>query len=327
MDPSNLVISPLRISTMVVTAHMGTEMNLQTLLECFHERAIPLSWPEEGILKVEYKPVKEKEKEKALQQKVVIGTCSRDELTKRKKSKNIFFNQSTLVIRREVSKSNFKEVNIKLFKNGGVQMTGIPSESFALETLTWLVNELSSFSRPVFVGKAAPHRFAIQLINSDYSVNGTIHREHLHTILNQQYNLFSSFESTIYQGCDTKYFYNEAAPPGAPEGICPCEELCTGNGDGKTLGACKEITISPFHTGSIIITGARSFKQIETAYIFMNKILRRHCSEIIKPHPPPKPPVVKEVKQRKSAEQKEKKPRTRRAAVAKTVTAVTTATS
>ena len=283
---------------MVVTAHLGTTLNLQTLLECFHEQAIPLSWPDEGPLKLEYKPIQPvpadatKEviaKAKAiakLQEKVVIGTCSRDELTSRKKSKNIFFNQATLVVRRRVSPDLFKEVNIKLFRNGGVQMTGIPSDEFAQATLAWLAALLASFSRPVLEGAAAPRNYNIQLINSDYQVNGSINRERLHEILVQEYNLFSSFESTIYQGCDTKYYYNEAAPPTAPEGLCPCgDTICPGTGDGRSIGACKEITISPFHTGSVIITGARRFEQIQKAYVFINKILTRHCAEVIKPHP------------------------------------------
>jgi len=299
MNADALTIGKLRISTMVVTAHLGTTINLLRLMELFHEKAIPLTWPSQGFLKLEYKPIltlkpnatpqeeqKAKQKAKA-QEKIVIGTCVRDELTKRKKSKNIFFNQSTLVVRRQNGlvdgKPNFKEVNIKLFKNGGVQMTGIPSDTFAQETLAWLATELSSFSQPVLDSKATPQRYNIQLINSDYQINGHINREKLHEILVTEYNLFSSFESTIYQGCDTKYFYNEAAPKDAVEGICPCGEMCTGSGDGRTLGQCKEITISPFHTGSIIITGARRFEQIEKAYVFMNKILKKHCREIIKP--------------------------------------------
>ena len=304
MDASTLKIGPLRISTMVVTAHIGTTINLLKLLELFHEKAIPLSWPAEGFLKVEYKPIllakpnatpqeeqKAKQKAKA-QEKIVIGTCSRDELTKRKKSKNIFFNQSTLVVRRQHATNDkgepmYKEVNIKLFKNGGIQMTGIPSDTFAQETLAWLAKELSSFSQPVLEGAAKPHRYSIQLINSDYQINGNINREKLHEVLINEYNLFSSFESTIYQGCDTKYFYNEAAPKDAVEGICPCgTNLCAGNGDGTAIGQCKEITISPFHTGSVIITGARRFEQIEKAYVFINKILTKHCSEVIKPFPP-----------------------------------------
>jgi len=303
MDPASLKISPLRVSTMVVTAHLGTTINLQRLLELFHERAIPLTWPAEGFLKVEYKPIltakpdatpaelqKAKAKAKA-QEKIIIGTCSRDELTKRKKSKNIFFNQSTLVVRRRHATSPqgqpiFKEVNIKLFKNGGIQMTGIPSDTFAQETLAWLATSLANFSEPVLDGLAAPHRYSIQLINSDYQVNGNINREKLHEILVARYNLFSSFESTIYQGCDTKYFYNEVAPEGSTEGVCPCgETICAGNGNGTGSGQCKEITISPFHTGSVIITGARRFQQIEKAYVFINKILTQHCREIIKPFP------------------------------------------
>jgi len=288
---------------MVVTAHLGTTINLHKLLELFHERAIPLTWPGEGFLKVEYKPIlhakpdatpaelqKAKAKAKA-QEKIIIGTCSRDELTKRKKSKNIFFNQSTLVVRRQYDTAKdgspiYKEVNIKLFKNGGIQMTGIPSDTFAQETLQWLAKQLTLYSSPVLEGEAKPNRYSIQLINSDYQVNGNINREKLHEILINTYNLFSSFEATIYQGCDTKYYYNEAAPPDAVEGICPCgETLCIGNGDGTTLGQCKEITISPFHTGSIIITGARRFEQIYKAYVFINKILKTHAREIIKPFP------------------------------------------
>ena len=303
MDPAQLTIGPLRISTMVVTADLGTTLHLQRLMELFHERAIPLTWPAEGFLKVEYKPIimakpdatpaelqKAKAKAKA-QEKIVVGTCSRDELTKRKKSKNIFFNQSTLVVRRQHTKTAdgqpvYKEVNIKLFKNGGIQMTGIPSDSFAQETLAWLAKELALFSQPVLEGEAKPHKYNIQLINSDYHINGNINREKLHEILIGRYNLFSSFESTIYQGCDTKYFYNESAPPGSTEGVCPCgDSICVGNGDGRTLGQCKEITISPFHTGSIIITGARRFEQIDKAYVFINKILKDHAREIIKPFP------------------------------------------
>ena len=304
MDPTNLTITPLRVSTMVVTAHLGTTINLQRLLDLFHEKAIPLSWPDEGFLKVEYKPIfltkanataqeeaKAKLRAKAVE-KIVIGTCSRDELTKRKKSKNIFFNQSTLVVRKQCATDAagcpiFKEVNIKLFKNGGIQMTGIPSDTFAQETLAWLAKSLADFSQPVLDSPAKPHRYNIQLINSDYQINGNINREKLHDILVNEYNLFSSFESTIYQGCDTKYFYNEAAPSDAPEGICPCgETLCEGNGDGRSLGQCKEITISPFHTGSVIITGARRYEQIEKAYVYINNILKKHCSTIIKPFVP-----------------------------------------
>jgi hypothetical protein len=35
----------------------------------------------------------------------------------------------------------------------------------------------------------------------------------------------------------------------------------------------------------VIITGARRIEQIYKAYAFINKILTRHCREVIKPFP------------------------------------------
>ena len=113
MEVSNLKFTPLRISTLVTTGHLGTTINLNNLFDQFHKYAIPIGYPDEGFLKIEYG-------EKA------IGHSSRDILSKRKVSKNSFFNQATLVVRKKREDiKGFKEVNIKLFANGGFQMTGI----------------------------------------------------------------------------------------------------------------------------------------------------------------------------------------------------------
>jgi TATA-box binding protein (TBP) (component of TFIID and TFIIIB) len=50
-------------------------------------------------------------------------------------------------------------------------------------------------------------------------------------------------------------------------------------GDGE--GQCKRITISPFSSGKIIITGAREMDQINEAYEFFNEILKTHQNEIL----------------------------------------------
>jgi hypothetical protein len=63
-------------------------------------------------------------------------------------------------------------------------------------------------------------------------------------------------------------------------GICNCTEPCNGQGAGDGNGHCKRITISPFSSGKIIITGARDMDQINEAYIFFNEILTAHQNEI-----------------------------------------------
>lgn len=126
------------------------------------------------------------------------------------------------------------------------------------------------------------HKMEVQLVNTDFSIGAKIRRDALHKILTENYHLTVSYEPAIYQGVKTKFFYNAEKPATCPPGLCPCEKLCKGTGDGKHLGACKKITISPFQTGQIIITGARTMDQINEAYRFMCGLFERHADEILR---------------------------------------------
>jgi hypothetical protein len=124
-------------------------------------------------------------------------------------------------------------------------------------------------------------KFAVQLLNSDYKMNALAKRAELHKILCERYHLSSTLETTIYQGVNTKYYYNKAAS--GSKGICNCPKFCTGQGDGTEVGNCKRITIAIFQTGSIIITGARTRHQLDEAYDYINDIIRRHSADVCRP--------------------------------------------
>ena len=109
-----------------------------------------------------------------------------------------------------------------------------------------------------------------------------INRTALHHILSRKYGLFSTFESTIYQGVNTKYYYNDQHPDKTRPGICLCTKRCRGQGTGSGPGECKRITMSVFQTGKIIITGGRYLFQLEEAYHFLNMVLQRHSDEVLK---------------------------------------------
>jgi len=263
--------TPLRISTMVATAHFGAPLLTGKLFEQIRPLLIPLWYPDSGILKMEFK-------------EKVIGTSAKDSLTKRRVSQKSFFNQSTLVVRQPAPAGGFKEVNIKLFENGGVQMTGIMSEEFARKTLSYVIDRLLTLPGTVFKDAETPsiQKFQIQLVNSDYKIDGIIHRDNLHSIITKVYRLFSTYETTIYQGVNTKYYYNkEFRNSGKERGWCHCDAPCAGSGDGSEKGKCKKITISAFQTGRIIITGARNKEQLDEAYEFFNEILEKHKNTVI----------------------------------------------
>ena len=259
----------LRVSTMVITAHWGTQINLDNLFNALRGVIIPIWYPDIGILKFEHK-------------NMVLGASHKDIFTNRKITSKSFFNQSTIVLRRKVAEGTpeegWKEVNVKLFANGGIQMTGVTSEVFAREAVEWLLNLIKTLPESPFAGAAAIERFSVQLINTDYALNKFINQDALHKLLINEYNLFSMLEKTIYQGVNTKFFYNTKNPE---VGICKCENFCKGQGTGDGEGECKRITMSIFRTGRIIITGAREIKQIEAAYNFLNKVFDKHQKTVL----------------------------------------------
>jgi TATA-box binding protein (TBP) (component of TFIID and TFIIIB) len=269
----SMTISPVRVSTMVTTAHVGCQINLDNLFE--QVPILPYHILHDGILKMEYRAITK-------------GTSWKDILQKDvKEGKTFFFNQATLVIRQEVAPLNWKEINIKLFRNGGVQMTGVRSEEMSWNALRWLVSHIQSHcTKTIFEAtEERPlnlHKMQTQLVNTDFSIGAKIRRDNLYKILSEKYHLTVSYEPSIYQGVKTKYFYNAQRPAGCPPGLCPCEKLCKGTGDGTSLGACKKITISPFQTGQIIITGARTMDQIMEAYEFMKTLFETHADEVLR---------------------------------------------
>jgi TATA-box binding protein (TBP) (component of TFIID and TFIIIB) len=287
--------SSLRISTKVITADYGSPIDRGILFQHVQKVLIPLWYPGEGILKMEH-------------EKQIIGCSSKDAFSKRKISEKTFFNQSTFVLRKAVNpeKTKFKEVNCKIFGNGGVQMTGIPSEEFGQEVLQWLLDILKTIDAPIFQATPGLYKFRVKLINSDFTVAHPIRRDILHNILTRYYGLFSTFEGTIYQGVNTKYYYNDQNPRKEDKpGICMCMKKCRGQGSGSGSGECKKITMAIFQTGKIIITGARFMYQIEEAYQFLLNVLHKHAYDVLRiPDPAQKVPEVPQKAKRASRRKK-----------------------
>ena len=159
-------------------------------------------------------------------------------------------------------------------------MTGVTSEEFSKSVIQYMLSNFSLLAAPISEQPLTLQKFAIQLLNSDYKMSALIKRADLHRILCQEYHLSSTLETTIYQGVNTKYYYNEGSPN--KNGICMCPRFCNGQGDGTEIGKCKKITIAAFQTGSIIITGARNRQQLDEAYGFMNTVLQNHSESITK---------------------------------------------
>lgn len=175
-----------------------------------------------------------------------------------KNSKKNFYNQNTIIMRI----NNDKFINIKLFKNGSLQMSGCKSLYDVNIAIYKLINRLSEIIKIdesdkiiTYVDKLEDFRlvkFKIDFINSNFAVNYLINKANLYKILTEQ-NILCRL-SAIHACVNIKYKINNDI----------------------------YISIFVFQTGNIIITGAKTAENIREAYIFIVRFLNKNKSKIIK---------------------------------------------
>lgn len=182
-----------------------------------------------------------------------------------------FDNQLTIVMYYKENK-----YNIKLFKNGNVQITGVKSidnGSLTIDHLIEIIKNMMLKKEGVGiisnVNDLRNTNYRIRLINSDFKViNCEIRLDYLYNIVTTKYKIICSYEPCIYPGAKIEYYYPN-------NGFCKCTGFCNGKSD-----ACKKITIAVFQSGCVIITGANKIEHINVAYEFICKILKDNLENI-----------------------------------------------
>jgi len=206
---------------------------------------------------------------------------------KNKKENENFYNSCSIIVKGEKER---KCVNVKLFNNGQITLTGAKHEKDGLLACEYLLNELKSFEN-VFddvendvIKNSCISNFKITMINSDFNTNFKIDLLKLLDILNSmEKDRFIKFNPAVYRGLMIGFFWNENKKN--QDGCCNCPVKCTGKKKkvkGKEVVCCKKITISIFKSGSVIITGGYLKEQIDDAYRFINNLFKEHYHNIIK---------------------------------------------
>ena len=186
---------------------------------------------------------------------------------RQKKTKEIenFYNSCSIIVK---ASKDIKCVNIKLFNNGRITLTGSKNELDGYYACKVLLEELKRdpaifIETPINVINTMDiTNYKITMINSDFDTNFKIDLIKLLTILNNdEKDLFTKFNPEKYRGLIIGFYWNLDKP--IQDGKCKCKNKCNGKGPGQGDGCCKKITISIFKSGSIIITGGQLVKQIE----------------------------------------------------------------
>jgi TATA-box binding protein (TBP) (component of TFIID and TFIIIB) len=262
--------TPFKISTITATGSVNTLIDLPLFFENVDISAIPVSSP--SIVYIECS----KEKENNIEILHRGYNPMIKAVNKKKKLSKCFDNQVTCII----TLNGINYVNVKVFKNGKIQMTGLKHVDqgksiidCVIENLKKIYTQNVSNIVEIFCNLLNTE-YKVQLINSDFKVGIEIRREKLNKIIQNTYGVLSSFEPCIYPGVKIQFFWKKRFTK--HDGICQCSEYCDGRGDSK----CKKITIAVFQSGCIIITGAQTVTQIKDAYEFICDVIKTHKNEI-----------------------------------------------
>jgi TATA-box binding protein (TBP) (component of TFIID and TFIIIB) len=284
-----IYFSPYRISTITCNADIGDKINLD-LEVLFDNLSIVSDDLQSGIVWAQF--LKES-------QDVNKGVYPK----KRRKSKkselkkNRFDNQVTVIYR-------FHEKyipNVKIFKNGNIQLTGIKDTNDTEEIINHIIKEIQyiydNTTKRIIIDYKDDYKlalkyqnFKIRMINTDFKIycnaelteHFEIRRKEAHKLfISDRYNNKCSFQPGIYQGVKLEYFWNIQDKP--KNGICKCPTHCYGKGTGKEIGSCKKVTGALFESGSILITGGITFEQVDDTYKYICSVLKEHKDVIKKP--------------------------------------------
>jgi TATA-box binding protein (TBP) (component of TFIID and TFIIIB) len=181
--------------------------------------------------------------------KVSIGLSKKDVINYKKKSKSAFYN-CFVIIYRIMFKGKYKEIHLKLFNSGKIEIPGIQDDCILDIAVQKIIGLLQPFYNYI-IHEDICKRQTI-LVNSNFNCNYYIHRENLFRILKKEYSIKCSFDSCSYPGIQCKY----------------------------KLSNQQEISFMIFRTGSILIVGKCENEDLYKIYEYIKTILNNHFSEI-----------------------------------------------
>tara|TARA_Y100000780_G_C13692615_1_gene420170 strand:+ start:3606 stop:4688 length:1083 start_codon:yes stop_codon:yes gene_type:complete len=300
-----IVCSPLYISTKTKIAFLNTTVNIPELF--WKIPIIPYYKPSNGVIKKQVKMTclsheetnelnNKARKEFNCEQtvishldnpmskaivkykhveKVSVGTCKKDFVSYRTRKKGAFYNCFALIFRIKFE-NEYKEVHIKVFNTGKLEIPGIQDNKLMYIAFNMLIDMLQPhFDTKLYIDN---DKIDTVLINSNFKCGYYINRQKLFEKLKYKYGLISMFDPCSYPGIQSKFYFNKNKE--IQDGICQCTTRCNKKGSGCGDGNCKEISFMIFRTGSALIVGNCDENILYIIYDFIKKILEDNYLEI-----------------------------------------------
>ena len=207
------------------------------------------------------------------QRKVSIGLCKKDLQGGILKKKRAFFNCFVLILRIDGGIAPpderapeddvlYKEMHVKVFNTGKLEIPGIQEDATLVRVLDLLVNVL----RP-YLGNELDYirnRCETALINSNFNCGFYIDRDKLFNLLKFKYRMNCNYDSCSYPGIQSKFYYIPDKSPHEQNGQQPVS---------MEMMPYYEVSFMIFRTGSILIVGKCNEEILNVIYRFICSIL------------------------------------------------------
>jgi len=195
--------------------------------------------------------------------KISVGLCKKDITSYRSKKKGAFYNCFALIIRIHHD-GTYKEIHVKVFNTGKLEIPGIQTDDILDKTLTILCESLNN----AIQNKDIPITWDTSknetvLINSNFSCGYFINRDKLYQRLKYHYRINCEYDPCSYPGiqCDFYYTLDNIDQHGQQ----PIQE--------NTLIPYTKMSFMIFRTGSILIVGKCNENMLTKIYTYLKHLL------------------------------------------------------
>ena len=196
--------------------------------------------------------------------KISIGISKKDIMSYRCKKKSAFYNCFVLIFRIKF-KEIFKEIHVKVFNTGKLEIPGIQNEEIFKLILDMILVTLQPHVETILEYKKNSNETV--LINSNFNCGFYINREKLFDILKFKYNIQAMYDPCSYPGIQCKFYYNPNIDITLQTGSQISEE--------NKLLYPNIIIVSfmIFRTGSILIVGKCDENVLIIIYNYLKQLL------------------------------------------------------
>lgn len=181
--------------------------------------------------------------------KINIGITKKDITSYRSKQKSAFYNCFVLIIR-VLFKEAFKEIHVKIFNTGKMEIPGIHNDTLFEIVKAKIINILQPhFTDEIYFKEDSCETV---LVNSNFNAGFNINRQNMYNILRNKYNISASYDPCSYPGIQCKY----------------------------NISNGKNISFMIFRTGSILIVGKCSDEELFNTFDFIKALLKDNYNDI-----------------------------------------------